>query len=145
MLETMVERMNSYICNSISQIDTTVVMIETSIQRIIIECEAVGQLLDTFECNDVDTISLKNNSKIELLRNFIDKLIAEKEQLLTLLVNLEGLSETKRYPLKGLAMMPNELFVQVVCLEETANLVLSDIDNHMILLMEHLRVIFPRL
>lgn len=135
MLEMIQERMNSYIRNSISQIDTTVVVIEAAIQRIIAEREAVEQLLDAFECNDADTISSKNISKIELMGKFIDELITEKERLLTLLVKLDGLSETRSGYLSSncggsmICVTIDELSVQANCLEETAALVSSDIDK----------------
>ena len=111
MLETIQERIKSNIQNSISQIDTTVSVIEFTIQRIVDEHEVTERLL-----------------------KFIDVLFAEKRQLLTLLLGVERLSKPGyRYPSsKGggsIWITPNEVVVQANCLKETASFVSSDIDK----------------
>lgn len=136
MLEMIQESMKSYIQNSISQIDTTVSMIEATIQRIVAEHEAAEQLFNVFECIDMNEAKSSNdNSQIELLTKFRDSLFEEKERLLTLLVKLDRLSEVRSgYPLSNggggmLCVTTDELSVQANFLEETALFISSDIDK----------------
>lgn len=136
MLEMIQERINLYIRNSISQIDATVAVIEVAIQRNVAEHEIAEQLLKDFECSDANDLkSSKDNSKIELLRKFIDELITEKGHLLTLLVKLERLSEMRSgYPSSNgggrmICVTIDELSVQANYLDEIASLVSSDIDK----------------
>ena len=136
MLEMIQERMNSYIKTAISQIDTTVSVIEAAIKRIVDEREAVELLLEDSECTDMkETKSSNGNSRIELLRNFIDELFAEKERLLTLLVKLDRLSVPKAgYPSSNgggriICVTVDELSIQANCLDETASLVSININK----------------
>ena len=93
MLEMTQERMNSYIKMQISQIDATIAVIASAINRAVAEREAAEQLFVAFECSNInETKSSNDNSQIELLRKFINELLTEKEQKVVLLYYYEELT-----------------------------------------------------
>jgi len=136
MLETVQERMESYIGESITKIDKAIIAIDLVINKSIAEHEAAEVLFSDFACDG--TADNKNHffdSKIEALKNFINQLIEEKEYLLTLLSQLNGLSKhSAGYPSKyrggsSFCITVDELAEQVARLENTQRVISSDIDS----------------